>query len=161
MIDHRWAPLNDVFVWLTKLGSHGLVWLVLALAVSVWRRSARPLVLTAIAVLAADGLAALVKAAVREKRPSEPNALVTIPHSHSFPSGHTATAVAGAIVLSAFAPRLTPLLVVLAAAVAYSRVYVGVHYPLDLVGGAAIGAATALLLLAAVRRRSGGSLLRG
>jgi len=134
---------------------------VLALAVSVWRRSARPFVLTGIAVLVADGLAGLVKAAVREKRPSEPDALITIPHSHSFPSGHTATAVAGAIMLSAFVPRLTPLFVVLAAAIAYSRVYVGVHFPLDLVGGAAIGAATALLLLAAVRRRSGGSLRRG
>jgi undecaprenyl-diphosphatase len=161
VIDHRWAPLNDVFVWVTKVGSHGLVWLLLALLVAVWRRSAFPFVLVAIAVLAADGLAGLTKAAVREKRPSEPNALITIPHSHSFPSGHTATAVAGAVVLSTLVPRLTPLFVVLAAAVAYSRVYVGVHYPLDLVGGAALGAITALLLLAVARRRSGGSLRRG
>jgi undecaprenyl-diphosphatase len=129
--------------------------------VAVWRRSIFPFALTAIAVLAADGLAGLVKAAVREKRPSEPDALITIPHSHSFPSGHTATAVAGAIMLSSFAPRLAPLFVVLAAAVAYSRVYVGVHFPLDIVGGALIGAATALLLLAAVRRRSGRRRRRG
>jgi undecaprenyl-diphosphatase len=127
---------------------------VLAVVVAVWRRRALPFVLTAIAVLAADGIAGLVKSAVGEDRPSEPGALVTIPHSHSFPSGHTATAVAGAIVLSSFAPRAAPLLGVLAAAVAYSRLYVGVHFPLDVVGGAAIGAVTALLLLAAVRRRS-------
>ena len=107
-----------------------------------------------IAVLVADGVAGIVKSLVGEKRPSEPNALVAIPHSHSFPSGHTATAVAGAIVLSSFAPRLAPLFAVLAAAVAFSRVYVGVHFPIDIVGGAAIGAATALLLLATVRRLS-------
>ena len=36
-------------------------------------------------------------------------------------------------------PRLTPFLYVLAAAVAFSRVYVGVHYPLDVIAGAALG----------------------
>jgi undecaprenyl-diphosphatase len=118
-------------------------------------------VLVGLAVLAADALAGLAKAAVREKRPSEPGALVTIPHSHSFPSGHTATATAAAVVLSALVPRLTPVFVLLAAAIAYSRVYVGVHYPLDLLGGAVIGAATALLLLAVARRRSGARRRRG
>ena len=117
--------------------------------------------LVLIAVAAADGIANLLKAAVGENRPGEPDPLVTIPHSHSFPSGHTATAVAAAIVLSYFAPRAAPLFAILAAAVAYSRLYVGVHFPLDIVGGALVGAATALLLLEVVRRRSGPALRRG
>jgi membrane-associated phospholipid phosphatase len=120
----------------------------------VLRRRALPFVLVLLAVAASDGLAALVKAAVGENRPSEPDALVTIPHSHSFPSGHTATAFAGATALSALAPRAAPAFYLLAAAIAYSRLYVGVHFPLDVVGGAVIGMATALLLLATVRRRS-------
>jgi undecaprenyl-diphosphatase len=161
IVHHRWAPLNDVFVWLTKIGTHGLVWLALALVVAVLRRSAWPVVLVAVAVLVADALAGGVKAAVGENRPDEPGPLVTIPHSHSFPSGHTATAAAGATVLSFLVPRAAPLFVVLAAAIAYSRLYVGVHFPLDVVGGALIGAATALLLLAAVRRRSARSLRSG
>jgi undecaprenyl-diphosphatase len=131
------------------------VWLALGLVLSLVARRAAPFVLVLLAVLAADGLASLVKAAVGEKRPSDPHPLVAIPHSHSFPSGHTATAVAGAVVLSHLAPRWTPVFAVLAAAIAYSRLYVGVHFPLDVAGGAAIGAATALLLLAAARRRSG------
>jgi undecaprenyl-diphosphatase len=126
----------------------------------IYRRAA-PFVLVLLAVAAADGIASLAKAAVGENRPDEPDPLVTIPHSHSFPSGHTATAVAAAIVLSYFAPRAAPLFVLLAAAVAYSRLYVGVHFPLDIVGGALIGAATALLLLAVVRRRSTQVLRRG
>jgi membrane-associated phospholipid phosphatase len=130
------------------------VWLVLALVLALMRRSVWPFVLVAVAVLAADGLASIVKVAVGENRPNEPDPLVTIPHSHSFPSGHTATAVAGATVLSYLCPRLTPLFAVLAAGIAYSRLYVGVHFPLDVLGGAVIGGATALLLLAAVRRRS-------
>jgi undecaprenyl-diphosphatase len=146
--------LNEVFVWLTKIGTHGLVWLALGLALSVVWRRALPFVLVGLAVLAADGLAALVKAAVGENRPTEPDPLVTIPHSHSFPSGHTATAFAGAMMLSYLVPRAAPAFFTLAAAIAYSRLYVGVHFPLDVVGGAVIGVATALLLLAIARRRS-------
>jgi undecaprenyl-diphosphatase len=120
-----------------------------------------PFVLVAVAVLAADGLAAIVKSLVGEKRPDDPDPLIAIPHSHSFPSGHTATAFAGATVLSWLEPRAAPAFYVLAAAIAYSRLYVGVHFPLDVVGGVAIGLATALPLLAAARRRSGRSLRRG
>jgi undecaprenyl-diphosphatase len=141
-------------VWLTKIGTHGLVWLAIALVVTlVWHRLA-PFALVLVAVAAADGLAGLVKLAVGEHRPNEPDPLVTIPHSHSFPSGHTATSFAAATVLTALVPRAAPAFFLLAAAIAYSRLYVGVHFPLDVVGGAVIGVATALLLLAAARRRS-------
>jgi undecaprenyl-diphosphatase len=141
-------------VWLTRVGTHGLVWLAIGLVIAlVWRRLT-PLALVVVAVAAADGLAGLVKLAVGEHRPNEPDPLVTIPHSHSFPSGHTATSFAAATVLTALVPRAAPAFFVLAAANAYSRLYVGVHYPLDVVGGAVIGVATALLLLAAARRRS-------
>jgi len=143
----------------TKLGNHGLIWFVLALALA--RRSVFVFVLTAVAVLAADGLAGIVKVVVGEKRPNDPGPLVAIPHSHSFPSGHTATAFAGATMLSFFVPRAAPAFYVLAAAIAYSRLYVGVHFPLDVVAGVVIGVATALLLLAAIRRRSARALRRG
>jgi len=112
-------------------------------------------VLVLLAVAAADGIASLLKAAVGEDRPSEPHPLIATPHSHSFPSGHAATAFAAATVLSSFVPRAAVAFFVLAAAVGYSRLYVGVHWPLDVLGGAAIGTATALLLLAVTRRRSG------
>jgi undecaprenyl-diphosphatase len=134
---------------------------VLAVAIALWRRNAFAFVLTAVAVLAADGLASIVKAVVGEQRPNDPSPLVAIPHSHSFPSGHTATAFAGATMLSLIVPRAAPAFYVLAAAIGYSRLYVGVHFPLDVVGGVVIGVATALLLLAAIRRRSARWLQRG
>jgi membrane-associated phospholipid phosphatase len=138
-----------------------LVWFGVAIVVALFRRNWWPFALVALGVLAADALAALVKMAVGEKRPNDTGALITIPHSHSFPSGHTATAFAGATVLSHLLPRAAPAFYLLAAAIAYSRLYVGVHFPLDVVGGAVIGVATALLLLAATRRRSARAPQRG
>lgn len=65
--------------------------------------------------------------------------LVKTPSSSSFPSGHSATAAAGAISLSAAYPALTPAFAVCALAVMFSRAYLGVHYPSDIIAGAAIG----------------------
>ena len=154
MIHHRWHPLNDVFVWLSKIGTYGLVWLVIGLVLAALWRRALPFALVVLAVAAADGIASLLKAVVGENRPTDTSALLTIPHSHSFPSGHTAVAFAAATVLTWLVPRAAPAFFALALAIGYSRIYVGVHWPLDVVGGAVIGVVTALLLLAIARRRS-------
>jgi undecaprenyl-diphosphatase len=154
VIHHRWHPLDDVFVWLSKVGGYGLIWLGFGLALSlVWRR-ATPFVLVLLADAAADGLATILKVVVGTRRPSDGGPLIAIPHSDSFPSGHTATSFACATVLAALVPRAAPAFYLLALAIGYSRIYVGVHWPLDVVGGAVLGVATALLLLAVTRRRS-------
>lgn len=61
----------------------------------------------------------------------------------SFPSGHASTAFAAATILAAFYRRLFFLSFVPALCIAWSRIYLGVHFPLDIVGGAMIGAGTA------------------
>jgi len=137
------------------------VWLALGLAVAIYRRSAQPFVLVLLADAAAFGLAEAVKGIVGERRPHGYDPLVPLPHSSSFPSGHAATSFACATVLSALVPGGAPAFVALAAAIAYSRLYLGVHWPGDVVAGAALGVATALLLLEATRRRSGGRRRRG
>jgi undecaprenyl-diphosphatase len=89
-------------------------------------------------------------------RPSEvyasPRALVHAPHDGSFPSGHATASFACATVLAFYAPRAAPAFFLLAAAIAWSRVYVGVHYPLDAVGGAVLGVAIGLALRFLARR---------
>src|SRR5206468_9255237 len=106
--------------------------------------------LTVIAVVLADWSATGLKALFDRPRPplryAEPKTLVPAPHDASFPSGHAATSFAAATMLSFAFPRLAPGLFVLAAAVAFSRVYVGVHYPLDVIGGAVLGALLAIAL---------------
>lgn len=66
------------------------------------------------------------------------------PFTTSFPSGHAASAAAFAVGASSELPRVAVPVGGLAAAVAYSRVYVGVHYPLDVAVGATCGAGVAL-----------------
>jgi undecaprenyl-diphosphatase len=113
--------------------------------------------LTVVAVALASASAVGLKTAFdRERPPSrypEPDPLVPVPNDGSFPSGHAATSFAGATILSFAFPRLALPLLLLAAAVGFSRVYVGVHYPLDIAGGAAIGALVAIALRQLVRVR--------
>jgi undecaprenyl-diphosphatase len=78
---------------------------------------------------------------------------VRMPRSTSFPSGHTAAAVAFASGAARFMPATTVPLNVLATAVGYSRVHTGVHYPGDVLVGALIGAVTADVVTHRLARR--------
>ena len=113
----------------------------------------------AIASALANGPAKLL---VRRSRPgadAEP-ALIRMPGSSSFPSGHAASAVAFATAVSTEMPALAPVLGPLAAAVAYSRVHTGVHYPSDVAAGAAIGVGSAALVHRYRRGRSSSGVSR-
>jgi undecaprenyl-diphosphatase len=112
--------------------------------------------LMVIAFFTSAAAADVIKLAVGRARPLD-HPLVREPTTHSFPSGHAATSFACAATLAPFVGRRAAVvLYVLAAAIAYSRVYVGVHYPLDVLGGAALGllVARVLRLLPAALRRS-------
>ena len=148
------GALDPLFVLLTRIGTAGAVWIAIACALALaWRRRT---ILWAIPVLwLADLTAYEIKLAVDRPRPRLEH-LVRVPTDPSFPSGHAATSFAGATLLSWLAPRLAPWLALLAVAISYSRLYVGVHYPLDVLGGAALGTAFGALAITALRRRARG-----
>ena len=125
----------------------------------LWRRP-YPFLLVAATSITTSLLNALFKYAVQRDRPPtiilDPKPLMEVPTTSSFPSGHTSTSFACAYVISRLAPRLTIPVFVLAALIGFSRVYVGVHYPLDVVAGAIFGliVARALLMLLTALQRS-------
>jgi undecaprenyl-diphosphatase len=136
--------LDPVFEAVTYAGSFGILWLVLALALSgfSWRRPWLPVRVGA-TILIAEGVQSALKVWFERDRPPldnpDPAPLVALPASYSFPSGHAVVAFACATVMSFAVPRLRWPLYALAALVAFSRVYVGVHFPGDVVAGAVIG----------------------
>jgi undecaprenyl-diphosphatase len=151
---------------LSVVGYSGLVWIALAPLVAYLAR--RNVLFatgfTAACVWSADLIALGIKMATGRPRPFE-----TIPQAdpllggaivgQSMPSGHAATSFAGAVVLTYFLPRSASFVFLLAVAIAFSRLYVGVHYPSDVVAGAALGAAVGLAgvgLLRLLQRTSGG-----
>jgi membrane-associated phospholipid phosphatase len=148
--ERRSRRLDRALVGVTRAASYSRLWLLIAagLAVAGGRRG-RSAGLHGVAALAiasavSNGPAKLL---VRRRRPVSPSrpTLIRTPRSTSFPSGHSASAFAFATATCSELPGLTPLVLPLACAVAYSRVHTGVHYPSDVAAGAAIGVASGVI----------------
>jgi membrane-associated phospholipid phosphatase len=133
------APVGAVTRF-SSLGEHAAVWLALGAGGAALDPARRPRWLRALGgVGVAYVLNVLTKLAVRRKRPVQADlpALVPTPTKLSFPSSHATSSFAAARAYSALVPA-GPLYAV-ATAMALSRVFLGVHYPSDIAGGAALG----------------------
>jgi membrane-associated phospholipid phosphatase len=135
----------------------GIVIVVVLIAgyVVAWTRSVLPVAAGAVAAGLAWVLANVAKVIADRPRPYEvvADAVLRQPPAHgtSFPSSHTAVTVAVVIALVPFLPRvLAWVAIAYAALVGWSRVYLGVHYPLDVLAGAGIGIAVGGLVLLAL-----------
>ena len=145
---------------LSRSADHSGLWISIAVALAtVPGRSRRAAVAGAGSIAVASTVTNLfLKLLVNRRRPGDLEAEVPLtrrlplPHSPSFPSGHTASGFAFASTVGAELPWLSLPLNVLAAMVAYSRVHTGVHYPLDTFAGAIIGVATGSGTAAIARR---------
>ena len=139
----RLAHAPDRVLWVrrySRLGEHGAVWLgigLLGTAADAERRGRW--VRATLCVGSAYLLSTSIKLAIGRKRPvveDLPHLMVT-PTGLSFPSSHSTSSFAAAQAFGRLLPR-GPLLGA-AAAMAFSRLYLGVHYPSDVAAGAALG----------------------
>ena len=153
------TPLSHLFL------PAGIVIVVVLIVgyVVAWNRSVLPVAAGAVAAGLAWALANLAKAIADRPRPYQVVADAVLrqqpAHGTSFPSSHTAVTVAVVIALVPFLPRvLAWVAIAYAVLVGWSRVYLGVHYPLDVLAGAGIGLAVGgavLLALGALLHRAG------
>jgi undecaprenyl-diphosphatase len=145
LINSSHAPwLDDLMLLATEIGRAGFVWLVIAAIAAVFpqhRMAAwRVALAVGLAYLVVDGV---LKPLIDRARPFEVveavRVITTRPLTSSFPSGHAASAFAGALATSRLFPGARPILWPLAVLIAISRIYVGVHWPSDVLAGALIG----------------------
>ena len=110
-----------------------------------WRRALKAFLITVVCLILTDAVAAqIIKPVVGRIRPSHEltdmvRLLVGRGGKYSFPSNHAANSMAFAIVTGFFYPQMRRWLLFIAILVGFSRVYVGVHYPGDVMAGALFG----------------------
>lgn len=166
---------NAIMLWLNKmqnpvllnvargisfLGNNGAFWLVMGLAMVLCVKRHPRIGRWGIVLLAALAVTAIavnltIKPLAARIRPYDAlglSIMIEKPHDFSFPSGHTAAAFASAVVFIAMNKRTGIYMLVFAVCMAASRLYLLVHYPTDVIAGAAIGSVLAFAVVKAFKR---------
>ncbi len=145
------GPLDGVVTFVTHLADHGYLWILIALVLVLIRKTRAGG--SAAAVALACGLLITnicIKNAVARIRPYETieglTSLIGIMEDWSFPSGHTTASFAAATAIAIMlGKRFGIPALILALFIALSRLYVGVHYPSDVLAGVIIGVVCGVL----------------
>lgn len=137
--------MNWFWKGITMLGNAGWFWILMSVILLIPEKT-RPIGITALVSLIIGTLITNVflKNAVARIRPYEVVEglilLIEKQRDYSFPSGHTCASFAAAMVYMKMMPKKYGVpFVILAALIALSRLYVGVHYPTDVIGGLIVG----------------------
>lgn len=140
------TPAGDAIMSvITSLGNAGIIWILLAVLLLIIPKTRKTgAVLTVALVLDVIICNGIIKNAVARIRPYDVNPVVELlihkPYDYSFPSGHTAASFAAMSALYFAEERhLWKPVLVLAVLIAFSRLYLYVHYPTDVLGGAVLG----------------------
>ena len=164
LVEKLWNPVLDaIMVFITHLGDDGIFWLVLAAILLIFKKTRKLGVLLLLGLGFASVINNLVLKQIFERpRPFDfdgwpadfvfPNPLIEKPHSFSFPSGHTSSSLGAATPLLIKANKKLGIPVfILAVLVGFSRVYVHVHYPTDVIVGMIVGIIGGILAVVAFK----------
>ncbi len=137
--------LNYIMIFITSLGNGGLIWIVAALFLIFQNKNMlkREGFTIAVALIIFSVLGLLIlKPIIARPRPfvaQGVDILIKEPMGFSFPSGHTGSSFAAASVIYFYNKKRGLLALILATLIAFSRMYLFVHYPSDIVGGLILG----------------------
>lgn len=155
----RFEWLNPIVLFITSLGNAGMIWILLAVLFLVQKKYQKTGISIAVALL----LGLLVTNILLKNWVCRPRPYVTIPEldalvtaaDWSFPSGHSTSSMAAAVVIFCRTPKKIGIpAMILGVLICLSRLYVGVHYPSDVVCGALIGILAAVCALRITRDRN-------
>lgn len=139
------SPLLDkIMILASAAGDYGLIWIFLSLLLLINRKTRKIGITALIALILSTILGeGLVKNIIQRPRPYTEfpwvHLLIDESTAYAFPSGHTTSSFAVAYVLSNYLKRLSPIIWMVALLIAFSRLYLFMHYPSDLVAGIVLG----------------------
>lgn len=145
------SPILDaVFTSITSLGNGGIIWILMAIGFMTSKKYRKTGVMMAVSLLLCLILGnVILKNLLARPRPSwvDPTVVLLIenPKDYSFPSGHTLSSFASAGTVFVNHKKEGSLLLILAGMIAFSRLYLFVHYPTDILGGIALAGAIVLM----------------
>lgn len=151
--DNLHNPIMDkIMIIITSLGNGGVIWIGITLIFIITKRYRK------IGIMMACGLIlnallgeVILKNIIKRPRPfmnlSEINLLVKIPTTYSFPSGHTASSFVVVGIIFSTLKKYRWQALTLAVLIAFSRLYLFVHYPSDIIGGIILGVISSKIVL--------------
>lgn len=138
---------DTVMPYITYLGSGGIIWIAMAVIMLISQKNRKTGIKIAVALILSlivcNFILKPLTARVRPYGITEISLLIGEPSGASFPSGHASASFAAAVVLMINKSRIRYAALVLAVLIAFSRLYLYVHYPSDVLAGAALGTALA------------------
>lgn len=137
--------LDSIMIFITTLGDGGMIWIAATILLLIPRKTRKVGIMSAVALLGSLLINNnLIKNIVQRPRPyvtfNDIRILIPTPSEFSFPSGHTSSSFAAAGVFYSNLPKKFGIpAVILAGLIGLSRMYVGVHYPTDVIAGVIMG----------------------
>ena len=137
------STIDFIMIFFTEIGHGGLIWLLIAIVLIVqkkYRKYGAMIILSLILTFLIGDI--FLKNIIGRQRPFivyNIDIIIPNPNSFSFPSGHTASSFAAAFILCKINKKIGAVAFTIASLIAFSRIYLIVHYPSDNLGGIILG----------------------
>lgn len=149
--------LSDIMIFFSTIGNGGMCWIAVCIVLLLLPRTRKCGIAMAISMLLTMILGnEIIKKVVARPRPCAVDRSVTLlipfPGQYSFPSRHTSNSFSAAVSILLFYRKQGIIALIVAGIIAFSRMYLFVHYPTDILGGILLGTLNAMLVYACMRK---------